>query len=92
MVVPSQNIIQCFEDIHYDETTKFERPGKMRRTIRSEHSDFLKKIINYNGLNDSPLVNLLKATDKLTHLKQQSENYLLTLHFLRFSIPVGTKF
>ena len=51
----SQNLIQCFEDIYHDKTTEFERPGKMQRANRSEHSVFSKQIINNNFFNDSPL-------------------------------------
>ena len=29
-IVPSQNFVQCIEDIHHDKSTKFERPGKVR--------------------------------------------------------------
>ena len=28
-IVPCQNLVQCFKVIHYDKTTKFERPGKI---------------------------------------------------------------
>ena len=41
MIVPSQTLVQCIEDIQHDKGTKFQRPGKMRRANRSEHSDFL---------------------------------------------------
>ena len=39
-MVPSQNLVQCIEDIHHNKSTKLERPGKMRRGSRSDQSDF----------------------------------------------------
>ena len=39
-IVPSENLMQRFEVMYYDETTKFERQEKMRRSSRSDHSDF----------------------------------------------------
>ena len=41
-MVSLQNLVECIENIHHDKSTKFQRPGKIRRASRSEYSDFLK--------------------------------------------------
>ena len=41
-MVSLQNLVECSEDIHHDKSTKFQRPGKMRRASWSEHNDFFK--------------------------------------------------
>ena len=66
-MIPSENLSQCFENIHYDKTNKFEWPGKMRRAIRSEHSDFFKQFINNICLNDSLFGNLIQFIKDIQH-------------------------
>ena len=41
MIIPSENLVECIEDTHYDKITNFQRPGKMLRASWSEQSDFL---------------------------------------------------